>query len=113
MGYVKFTVFGNMLTIEASRNFQQPSKLHEFLKKEMLNTMINIGDWTSITVDLDSGEYFTRLKSRTMSKRESSEYLQRKGYNKIQDEMGDYLEKKIMVSSVKRNNRNYSKKSKS
>ncbi len=110
MGYIKFTVFGNMLTIEGSRNFQDASKFHKFLRKEMLKTMINIGNWTPITVDLDSGEYYSQLKNRSMNKTEASEYLQKNGYIKNQDGMGHHFEKKIVVSSVKRKNRNYSKK---
>ena len=110
MGYIKFIVFGNILTVEGSRNFQDTSIFHKFLRKEMMKTMIKIGNWTSIIVDLDSGEYSSQLKSRSMTKTEASDYLQKNGYTKIQNEVGHHFEKKIIVSSVKRNNRNYSKK---
>lgn len=104
MGFIKYVLDNDTLMVQTSRNFEQIEKFMNSFKREIKFLNV-IGDWGDIAMDLDSGIYETSLLRKKLSQYKQEEYLNKIGY-KLVDGM---LTKKIIVTKLKRKNKNYSK----
>ena len=106
MGFIKFIFQNDTLIVNASRNFESLEKFYNFFKKE-IELLAIIGNWSPIAVDLDTGEYESALTSKRMNNSDIEDYLLSHGYKYV----NNVLTKRISVTHVRRNNRNYSRRS--
>lgn len=106
MGFIKFIFQNDTLIVNASKNFESLEKFYKFFKKE-IELLSVLGNWNSLTVDLDSGEYESVLTSKRMHNSDIEDYLLSHGYKYL----NNVLTKRISVTHVRRNNRNYSRRS--
>lgn len=102
MGFIKFIYKHDTLVVNASRNFESLEKFNKFFKKEV-ELLSSVGTWSSIAVDLDSGEYESSLMTKRMSSTNIEEFLLENGYKYVDG----FLVKRLSVTNVRKNNRNY------
>ena len=106
MGFIKFIFQNDTLVVNASRNFESLEKFYKFFKRE-IELLSVMGNWSSLTVDLDSGEYESVLTSKRMNNSDIEYYLLSHGYKYV----NNVLTKRISVTHVRKNNKNYSRRS--
>jgi hypothetical protein len=102
MGFIKFIFQYDTLIINTSRNFESLEKFNRFFKRE-IELLGVVGTWSSIVVDLDSGEYESTLVTKRMSSSNIEEYMLDHGYKYVDG----VLMKRISVTNVRKNSRNY------
>ena len=106
MGFIKFIFHNDTLIVNTSKNFESLEKFYKFFKKE-IEILTIMGNWSPIAVELDSGEYESVLTSKRMNNSDIEDYLLSHGYKYL----NNVLTKRISVTNVRKNNRNYSRRS--
>lgn len=102
MGVIKFIFQNDTLTVNPSKNFESLEKFNKFFRNEIQLLQV-VGIWSSIALDLDSGEYESSLITKRMSSPNIETYMLNNGYKYVDG----ILIKRQSVTNVRRNTRNY------
>ena len=102
MGFIKFRFQYDTLIVNASRNFESLEKFNKFFRRE-IELLKVVGTWSSIAVDLDSGEYESSLVTKRMSNSNIEDYMLEHGYKYVDG----VLVKRLSVTNVRKNSRNF------